>query len=681
MPRDIHVRLARLVARRSGAPEPDDFVSAYGGAHGSATSQWNGIRTPTKAQAKAGNYALGTVNWHGLTLKIENPAHTVREGEGEDGKSWRSVMMAHYGYIAGTRGADGDEVDVFLGPYPESDSAWILNQRNATGGFDEHKVLAGFHTAAAAEDAYRLSYERGWDRYAAPIPVTLDQLRWWLRNADTSREFTSDLVPETAMSDTAVLPTPELPRVLWDSAANPLSGHTLASVLYAIRANDGRDGLVLDPMSMADITEGAEVVALDALVTEAGKLKPKMAALMRIMEAAGGDIKPVALQMSDLLRRYGGVHVAALFELSDGQTITAWFHNPDLTPAKFGPADMLVSWKWMLNKKDVTIVVAPESGRDLDLREVARRLMRLADKNSAAFSKANAKRAATMAEIQGLKDTLADRQATLQRLMSQIEVEKVAAGDRQAAAADPLNIAKGIVSSVSAELGGTLAEWAPAGPEIAGRWERSSLVINGETLRIGVSGGGVIQINGDPFTKSDRAMITDAQTFRRAVLEYAPIYNQRVIYAEGHAIGFAAGEAGDAFLPSDSTEYTAAAAKYTEFPGVVTWLREGFNDGFDAGRAKRLAAEEDARKAAEEQAMADKAAADEEKAPAESAETKFLVDVKAGAHDALALGELLDKIEAAVNKLNADGLLSGDVDAAASAAVVHWAELEAKANG
>jgi len=49
--------------------------------------------------------------------------------------------------------------------------------------------------------------------------------------------------------------------------------------------------------------------------------------------------------------------------------LTIYFHNPDTTPNKINPNDELVSWKWLLNKKDITIVVAPEQGKDKWWRE------------------------------------------------------------------------------------------------------------------------------------------------------------------------------------------------------------------------------------------------------------------------------------------------------------------------
>jgi hypothetical protein len=419
-----HVRtLSELVQAVSQGRDP--FVDAFSGAHRAATSSWSAKPAPTEAQARAGNYPLGTVYWNGLTLRIENPAHTIREGEGEDGRPWRNLLMSHYGYVAGTKGADGDGVDVFLGPFPESRKVWVLNQTDAAGAFDEHKLLLGFPDEQAAVDAYRFSYSPGWDRFKPPIRLSLDQLRWWLRWADTTRELTLDLLPSEP-EDMNATATPDMTRVFWDSAAMPLSAQTLADVLYGIRRHDASEGLLLDPMTMAELLDGAEVLRLDALVTMAGRLQPRMQALLRVMEVAATGVAPVAMQISDPVKRYGGVHVAVLFELSDGQTITAWFHNPDSSPAKLTPADTLVSWKWLLNKKDITIVVAPESGQDLNLREVARRLMRLAAKNSAAFARANAKRAETMAQVQALKGRLTERQGVLAGLQRRIEEARVA---------------------------------------------------------------------------------------------------------------------------------------------------------------------------------------------------------------------------------------------------------------
>jgi hypothetical protein len=91
------------------------------------------------------------------------------------------------------------------------------------------------------------------------------------------------------------------------------------------------------------------------------------------------------------------------------------------------PADEVISWKWLLNKKDITIVVAPERGADLNIREVARRIMRLAEKNSEAFQRVNATRATRMQNIQSLKDEIAGLENELATAQHELEVAKVAA--------------------------------------------------------------------------------------------------------------------------------------------------------------------------------------------------------------------------------------------------------------
>jgi hypothetical protein len=52
-------------------------------------------------------------------------------------------------------------------------------------------------------------------------------------------------------------------------------------------------------------------------------------------------------------------NVGAIFEMSDSQKITVLFANPDSTPAKLSSDDVLTSWKWMLNKRDVTAILQP----------------------------------------------------------------------------------------------------------------------------------------------------------------------------------------------------------------------------------------------------------------------------------------------------------------------------------
>lgn len=64
-------------------------------------------------------------------------------------------MPADYGRILGTTGADGDHVDFYMGPYPDQEIVYVVDQKDAeTGAFDEHKVMLGFKNQKAALEAY-----------------------------------------------------------------------------------------------------------------------------------------------------------------------------------------------------------------------------------------------------------------------------------------------------------------------------------------------------------------------------------------------------------------------------------------------------------------------------------------------------------------------------------------------
>lgn len=215
--------------------------------------------------------------------------------------------------------------------------------------------------------------------------------------------------------------------ISWTEQNEPV-GLSIDQLLYRIRSRD-EGGLIFDGITMAEILddEGVERYALDALVFTYSLLRRKMEVLERTMSRAGSDLDVLSTQVSDPFKRNGVAQVASIFELSDGQTVTVYFHNPDNSPGRLAPKDQMVSWKWLLNKRDITIVVAPERGNDIAIREVARRVMKLAAKNSKAFAKANAKRAERLEKISGMKDEIASLELELSELNSQIEVAKVEA--------------------------------------------------------------------------------------------------------------------------------------------------------------------------------------------------------------------------------------------------------------
>jgi hypothetical protein len=138
--------------------------------------------TPTEAQIKAGNYKKGHVDIQGLDISIENPKGSTRSGTDKAGTEW-SVRMNHdYGYIKNSKGADKENVDVYLGPDLESNQVFVVHQVDPkTRKYDEDKVMVGFKSQKEAEAAYRSQYDQGEatkpDRIGIVTPMSMDQFK------------------------------------------------------------------------------------------------------------------------------------------------------------------------------------------------------------------------------------------------------------------------------------------------------------------------------------------------------------------------------------------------------------------------------------------------------------------------------------------------------------------------
>lgn len=162
-------------------------------AHEAATSPHNDRKEPSQAQKEAGNYKKGRVKIQGLDIAIENPRGSDRSGVDPDGNEWTHTMSDHYGYIRKTMGADGDQLDVYVGPKPDSDKVFVIDQKNQqTGEFDEHKIMLGFSSQRAAQKAYEANFDDHWE--TGPITeMAMPEFKDWVRNGETSLPMSKEI--------------------------------------------------------------------------------------------------------------------------------------------------------------------------------------------------------------------------------------------------------------------------------------------------------------------------------------------------------------------------------------------------------------------------------------------------------------------------------------------------------
>ncbi|MFG1257300.1 hypothetical protein V5F79_08225 [Xanthobacter flavus] len=147
--------------------------------------------SPSEGQKAAGNYRKGHIRFHGLELIVETEKGAQRSGRDKSGRRWVVTMPATYGYIKRTNGADGDQVDFYLGPYRagKDQKAFVIDQVDpVTGAFDEHKVMLGYRDAKDAIASFSRAFNdgRGVLRVGSVATFTLPELKGWLKRGDTT---------------------------------------------------------------------------------------------------------------------------------------------------------------------------------------------------------------------------------------------------------------------------------------------------------------------------------------------------------------------------------------------------------------------------------------------------------------------------------------------------------------
>lgn len=124
------------------------------------------------------SYVLqGHTEVQGIPVSIENRKGSVRKGTDKDGHEWRTKMKHPYGYITGTKGADNEPVDAYVGPDKEAPNAYVVHQNSPeTGKYDEDKVMLGFRSKREAKEAFLKHYDK--PGFLGPImEITVDRLK------------------------------------------------------------------------------------------------------------------------------------------------------------------------------------------------------------------------------------------------------------------------------------------------------------------------------------------------------------------------------------------------------------------------------------------------------------------------------------------------------------------------
>ncbi len=200
------------------------------------------------------------------------------------------------------------------------------------------------------------------------------------------------------------------------------------------------DGLILESVTLEDLENTylfgwspMPHMMLEAIKAKASRLNSRITAFSR---ALNQNLKPAGLSVAGIdigkPKKSGAVAIQiAKMNLSDGQSISIVFHAPDSDPQKINPDDTLIAFRFLLNSRDVTHVVATSGGKDISLKQASLALSNLAEKNSAKFQAAQSDKQAktkeledTQAQIEKLQTETASFTQEIDQVESQLESDK-----------------------------------------------------------------------------------------------------------------------------------------------------------------------------------------------------------------------------------------------------------------
>lgn len=226
-------------------------------------------------------------------------------------------------------------------------------------------------------------------------------------------------------------------KAMWDGLDLVSHNGQLSGLLLDMQRHDDEHGLLsqFDGLAVLLSDLGAVEQGFDSIIVEYQYLDKFMAMLNTAMnQASKGKVQIKDVQTSKPYKRNNVAQVAVSFGMSDGQSATIVFHNPDSTPSKLAAKDTLISWKILMNNRDITGAIQPNQGEGIALPVLAGRIMSLINQNSARFTRTQAKKAENEKLLAEAQDRLEIKIGQSETLSTEIEELKIELDQIQASA-------------------------------------------------------------------------------------------------------------------------------------------------------------------------------------------------------------------------------------------------------
>lgn len=306
----------------------------------------------------------------------------------------------------------------------ENDQWRIVNLSgsiNNVAAFDSIAVLGAVsndHASALAQ----MQFGRMFD--AIEEDVIESNTNGLVRHLSTAHfHKNKNLIHHSHLSALQDIPCAVIPE--WDGFELKTHEGLTANLLLDMQLHDDNGGLLSCFDGLPQLLEsiGAEFADFDSIIVEYQYLDKLMNMLHKAMQTSSkGGVKVTKVEQSEKPFRHKKVlNVAVAYDFEDGQTITILFHNPDRDAKRIGPQDTLLSWKILMNNRDVTGVIQPNQGEGIALPVLAGRIAKLINQNSARFKRTQTKKAESAKALADTEQRILDKQNQKTALAAEIE--------------------------------------------------------------------------------------------------------------------------------------------------------------------------------------------------------------------------------------------------------------------
>lgn len=227
-----------------------------------------------------------------------------------------------------------------------------------------------------------------------------------------------------------------------DHTTRPLSTEEYLTAL-------GDDNMMLESVTLEEIVatylyglDTPDAMMMEAISTTRNRLPKTMAAFCRALnqQLNGSGIEAGEAELKNPGKSGQIAVMTARLPLSDGQSISVIFHSPSGDAGKITTHDDLVAFRFLLNKRDVTHVVAPSGGQDISLKQTCLSLANLAERNSTKFQNKQAENKAKESELAALQAATEQLQTETADVIEKADTLTAKAADDQKAIIQAQNL-------------------------------------------------------------------------------------------------------------------------------------------------------------------------------------------------------------------------------------------------